>query len=92
MATIKGVYEELKKMKRKGEDIGMFGESFIEMYEKDQEPSTTNQISVSFIKNKDREYPHWVMLRDLVILDHEKTFIKSCFKFYDDHKLTFRNN
>ena len=66
MATIKGVYEELKKMKRKGEDIGMFGESFIEMYEKDQEPSTTQEISVSLIKNKDPEYPHWVMIWDLI--------------------------
>ncbi len=66
MATIKGVYEELKKMKRKGEDIGMFGESFIEMYEKDQEPSTTQEISVSLIKNKDEEYPHWVMIWDLI--------------------------
>ena len=66
MATIKGVYEELKKMKKKGEDIGMFGESFIEMYEKDQEPSTTQEISVSLIKNKDEEYPHWVMIWDLI--------------------------
>ena len=52
MATIKGVYEELKKMKRKGVDIGMFGESFIEMYEKDEECSTTKEINVSFIKRK----------------------------------------
>ena len=52
MATIKGVYEELKKMKRKGLDIGMFGESFIEMYEKDKESSKTKEITVSMIKNK----------------------------------------
>ena len=52
MATIKGVYEELKKMKRKGVDIGMFGESFIEMYEKDVEQLTTREINVSFIKKK----------------------------------------
>ena len=58
MATIKGVYEELKKMKRKGVDIGMFGESFIEMYEKDQEPATTKEISVSLVKNKSEEYTH----------------------------------
>ena len=51
-ATIKGVYEELKKMKRKGVDIGMFGESFIEMYENDQEPSTTKEVHVTFVKNK----------------------------------------
>ena len=53
MATIKEVYEELKKMKRKGENIGMFGESFIEMCEKDEEQLTTKEISVSFIKNKE---------------------------------------
>ena len=52
MATIKGVYEELKKMKRKGVEIGMFGESFIEMYEKDQEPSTTKEVHVTLVKNK----------------------------------------
>ena len=32
MATIKGVYEELKKMKRKGVDIGMFGERWRAIY------------------------------------------------------------
>ena len=52
MATIKGIYEELKKMKKKGVDIGMFGESFIEMYEKDKESSKTKEITVSMIKNK----------------------------------------
>ena len=57
MATIKGVYKVLKQKQKNGEDIGMFGESFIEMFEK-EEQSTTKEISVSFIKNKDREYPH----------------------------------
>ncbi|WP_440914743.1 hypothetical protein [Candidatus Pelagibacter sp.] len=52
MATIKEVYEELKKMKRKGVDIGIFGESFIEMYENDQEPSTAKEVHVTFVKNK----------------------------------------
>ena len=58
MSTIKEVYKLLKLKKENGENIGMFGESYIEMYEKDKEPSTTKEISVSFIKNKDREYPH----------------------------------
>lgn len=52
MATIKEVYEELKKMKKKGVDIGMFGESFIEMYEKDHKPPTTKEVHVAFVKNK----------------------------------------
>ena len=52
MATIKGVYEVLKQKQKNGEKIGMFGESFIEMYEKDQEPSTTKEVHVTYVKNK----------------------------------------
>ena len=54
MATIKGVYEVLKQKQNNGEDIGMFGESFIDMYEKDKETSTTKEITVSMIKNKSK--------------------------------------
>ena len=53
MATIKEVYKLLKQKQNSGEKIGMFGESFIEMCEKDEEQSTTKEISVSLIKNKD---------------------------------------
>jgi hypothetical protein len=51
MATIKGVYEALKQKQKNGEDIGMFGESFIEMFE-NEEQSKTKEISVSLIKKK----------------------------------------
>ena len=51
MATIKEVYALLKQKQKNGEDIGMFGESFIEMFEK-EEQSTTKEISLSFIKKK----------------------------------------
>ena len=53
MATIKEVYKLLKQKQNNGEKIGMFGESFIEMCEKDEEQSTTKEISVSLIKSKD---------------------------------------
>ena len=55
MATVKEVYELLKKKKAAGEKIGMFGESLIEFFEKEKEPSTTKEIHVSFIKNNKRE-------------------------------------
>ena len=55
MATIKEVYKLLKLKKENGENIGMFGESFIEMCEKDEEPSTTKEISISFIKKNMEE-------------------------------------
>ena len=53
MATIKEVYEVLKQKQKNGEEIGMFGESFIEMYEKDQEPTTNKEVHVTFVKNKE---------------------------------------
>ena len=51
MATIKEVYKLLKQKQKNGEDIGMFGESFIEMFE-NEEQSKTKEISVSLIKKK----------------------------------------
>ena len=50
MATIKEVYKLLKIKKENGENIGIFGESYIEMYEKSEEPSRTKEISVSLVK------------------------------------------
>ena len=55
MAKILEVYKLLKLKKENGENIGMFGESFIEMCEKDEEPSTTKKISISFIKKNMEE-------------------------------------
>ena len=53
MATIEGVYKLLKEKQRKGENIGIFGQSYIEMFEnKDNEQPTTKEVDVSFIKNK----------------------------------------
>ena len=55
MATIKEVYKLLKQKQNNGERIGMFGESFIEMYEKDEEQPRTKEITVTFIKNKSED-------------------------------------
>ena len=54
MATIKEVYELLKKKKASGEKIGILGQSFIEMFEKEKEILNTNEVHVSFIKHKDK--------------------------------------
>ena len=51
MATVKEVYELLKKKQAAGEKIGMFAESLIEAFENEQETSTTKEVHVSFIKN-----------------------------------------
>ena len=52
MATIKELYELLKKKQAAGEKIGMFGESLVEEYEKEDKDQTTKEVSVTFIKKK----------------------------------------
>jgi len=53
MATIEEVYKVLKEKQRKGENIGIFGQSYIDMFEnKDKEQPTTKEVDVSFVKNK----------------------------------------
>ena len=55
MATLEEVYKVLKEKRKKGEDIGMFGQSYIEMFEnKDKEQPTTKEIDVSFQKNENQ--------------------------------------
>ena len=53
MATIKEVYELLKKKQAAGEKIGMFGESLVEEYKKEDKDQTTKEVSVTFIKKKE---------------------------------------
>ena len=53
MATIKEVYELFKKKQAAGEKIGMFGESLVEEYEKEDKDQTTKEVSVTFIKKKE---------------------------------------
>ena len=56
MATLEEVYKVLKEKRKKGEDIGMFGQSYIEMFEnKDKEEPKTKEIDVSFQKNQDQK-------------------------------------
>ena len=51
MATLKEVYDLLKQKQKDGEDIGMFGESYLKMIEVE---SNTKEVHVSFVKNKDQ--------------------------------------
>ena len=55
MATVKEVYELLKKKQAAGEKIGMFAESLIEAVENEQETSAAKEVHVSFIKKKSED-------------------------------------
>jgi hypothetical protein len=52
MATLKEVYEPLKQKQKDGEDIEMFGESYLKMIEVE---SNTKEVHVSFVENKEND-------------------------------------
>jgi len=55
MATVKGLYELIKKRQAEGEEIGILEQSIIEAYEADEPNRITKEVHVSFIKNKDQK-------------------------------------
>ena len=52
MATLKEVYELLKQKQKDGEDIGMFGESYLKMIE---DESNTKEVHVAFVEKKEND-------------------------------------
>ena len=51
MATVKGLYELIKKEQAEGKDLGPFFQSIVDAYEADV-PQTTKEVSTTFIKKK----------------------------------------
>ena len=50
MATIKGIYELIKKDQLEGKEIGIFEQSILDAVEAEQS-KTTKEVKVTFIKN-----------------------------------------
>ena len=52
MATIKGIYELIKKDQLEGKEINSFEQAIVDAVEAEQS-TTTKEVSLTFIKNKD---------------------------------------
>jgi hypothetical protein len=50
MATIKGIYELIKKDQLEGKEIGLFEQSILDAIEVEKS-KTTKEVNVTFIKN-----------------------------------------
>ena len=50
MATIKGIYELIKKDQLEGKEIGLFEQSILDAVEAEQSKKT-KEVNVTFIKN-----------------------------------------
>ncbi len=54
MATIKELYDLCKKKQEAGEKLGFLLKAFVEEYEKENKGQTTKEVSVTFIKKKEK--------------------------------------
>jgi uncharacterized protein YicC (UPF0701 family) len=53
MATVKGLYDLIKKEEAEGKELNPFFQAIVDAYEADV-PQTTKEVHVSFVKNKDQ--------------------------------------
>ena len=53
MATIKGIYELIKKDQLEGKEINSFEQAIVDAVEAEQS-TTTKEVNIAFIKNRDR--------------------------------------
>ena len=54
MATVKGIYDLIKKEESEGRKISPFEQSIVDAYEADV-PQTTKEVHVSFVENKENK-------------------------------------
>ena len=53
MATVKGLYDLIKNEESEGKKLSPFEQAIVDPYEAD-EPKTTKEVHVTFVKNKDQ--------------------------------------
>jgi len=54
MATVKGLYDLIKKEQAEGKELGPFEQSIVDVYEAD-EPKTIKEVHVSFVEKKEND-------------------------------------
>ena len=54
MATVKGLYDLIKKEEAEGKKLSPFEQSIVDAYEAD-EPKTTKEVHVSFVEKKEND-------------------------------------
>ena len=53
MATVKGLYDLIKKEQAEGKELNPFFQSIVDAYEAEDVSKTTKEVHVTFVKNKD---------------------------------------
>ena len=54
MATVKGLYDLIKKEQAEGKELNPFEQAIVDAYEADVS-QTTKEVSATFVKNKDQK-------------------------------------
>ena len=55
MATVKGLYDLIKKEEAEGKELNPFFQSIVDAYESEDVSKTTKEVSATFIKKKNGE-------------------------------------
>tara|TARA_A100001011_G_C13859145_1_gene654178 strand:- start:110 stop:280 length:171 start_codon:yes stop_codon:yes gene_type:complete len=55
MATVKGLYDLIKKEEAKGKELGPLLQAIVDAYEAEDVSQTTKEVHVSLIKYKDKK-------------------------------------
>ena len=55
MATVKGLYDLIKKEQAEGKELNPFFQSIVDAYEADEPNRTTKEVHVSFVKKKSED-------------------------------------
>ena len=53
MATVKGLYDLIKKEQAEGKELNPFFQAIVDAYEEDV-PQNTKEVHLTFVKNKDQ--------------------------------------
>ena len=54
MATVKGLYDLIKKEQAEGKELNPFFQAIVDAYEAD-EPKSTKEVHVTFVENKENK-------------------------------------
>ena len=54
MATVKGLYDLIKKEQAEGKELNHFFQAIVDAYEEDV-PQTTKEVHVSFVEKKKKD-------------------------------------
>ena len=55
MATVKGLYDLIKKEQAEGKELNPFFQAIVDAYEAEDVPQTTKEVHISYVEKKKKD-------------------------------------